>query len=381
MWIERHLREKLIAHLIPGKVLVLYWPRQIGKTSLVKQILVESFSQEKILSVSGEDRDVAKIFSSQSSTLLWNTLQWYSLLFIDEAQKIENIGLNLKIIVDTFPMIKIIVTGSSSFHLQHAFGEPLVGRKFTYTMFPIAQMEMRIFMSPIEMRRDMETRLIYGSYPEVFREDMTNDERSRYLADIVENYLYKDILELDEIRHRRKIIDLLSLLAFQIGHEVSLSELGRSLELSSATVDKYLYYLEESFVLFRLRGFSRNLRKEITKTCRYYFYDTGVRNAIIKNFNPLSIRNDIGMLWENFLVMERLKRQEYSISWYGNNYFWRTHDQKEIDWIEDYDGKLHAYEFKWSDKPVKVPKVFIQTYPDSTFEVVHRDNFLDFVLE
>ena len=189
-----------------------------------------------------------------------------------------------------------------------------MGRKFTYTMFPIAQMEMRIFMSPIEMRRDMETRLIYGSYPEVFREDMTNDERSRYLADIVENYLYKDILELDEIRHRRKIIDLLSLLAFQIGHEVSLSELGRSLELSSATVDKYLYYLEESFVLFRLRGFSRNLRKEITKTCRYYFYDTGVRNAIIKNFNPLSIRNDIGMLWENFLVMERLKRQEYSIS-------------------------------------------------------------------
>lgn len=380
MWIERSITEQLVNHIIPGKVLVLYWPRQIGKTSLIKNILEKNFKDDKILSVSWEDINVAKAFSSQSTTTLWNTIKWYSLIFIDEAQKIENIWLNLKIIVDHFPGIKIIATGSSSFHLRNAFWEPLVGRKFTYKLFPIAEMELREKHNIFELMWDLEERLIYGSYPQIFRTNMTNDEKKTYLWDIVENYLYKDLLELDELRHRKKIIDLLSLVAFQIWHEVSLSELGRSLELSAATVDKYLYYLEESFVIYRLRGFSRNLRKEIIKTCRYYFYDNGVRNAIIQNFNAISIRDDIGMLWENFLVMERLKKQQYSGKMFANNYFWRTHDQKEIDWIEDYDGKLHTYEFKWWDKKVKVPKTFIEAYPGSSFEVINRENFLDFVL-
>ncbi|EKD29471.1 MAG: hypothetical protein ACD_78C00391G0001 [uncultured bacterium (gcode 4)] len=380
MWIERSITQQLIDHIVPGKVLVLYWPRQIGKTSLIKNILENNFKDEKILSVSWEDTNVAKAFSSQSIATLWNTIKWYSLIFIDEAQKIENIWLNLKLIVDHFPDIKIIATGSSSFHLRNAFWEPLVGRKFTYKLFPIAEMELREKYNIFELMWDLEERLIYGSYPEIFRGNMTNDEKKTYLRDIVENYLYKDLLELDELRHRKKIIDLLSLIAFQIWHEVSLSELGRSLELSAATVDKYLYYLEESFVIYRLRGLSRNLRKEITKTCRYYFYDNGVRNAIIQNFNAISIRDDIGMLWENFLVMERLKKQQYSGKMFSNNYFWRTHDQKEIDWVEDYDGKLHTYEFKYGTKIPKVPKSFIEAYPGSSFEVVNRENFLDFVL-
>lgn len=380
MWIKRSISEELVKHILPGKVLVLYWPRQIGKTSLVKKILEEKFKDEKILSVSWEDKDVNKNFSSQSVMALWNVIKWYSLVFIDEAQKIENIWLNLKIIVDAFPDIKIIATGSSSFHLRNAFWEPLVGRKFTYKLFPIAEMELREKYNIFEMMWDLEERLVYGSYPEIFKESITNDEKIRYLSDVVENYLYKDILELDELRHRKKIIDLLSLIAFQIWHEVSLTELWKSLELSSATVDKYLYYLEESFVIYRLRWFSRNLRKEITKTCRYYFYDNWVRNAIIQNFNKISIRNDIWMLWENFLVMERLKKQQYSSKMFSNNYFWRTHDQKEIDWIEDYDWKLHAFEFKWWDKKVKAPKSFMQAYPDSSFEVINKDNFLDFVL-
>lgn len=378
MWIERKIKQKIIDHIIPGKVLVLYWPRQIWKTSLIKKIIEENFLDEKILFVSWEDRDVAKIFSSQSLSILWNVIKWYNMIFIDEAQKIENIWLNLKIIVDSFPDIKIVATWSSSFHLRNAFWEPLVGRKFTYKLFPIAEMELREKHSFFDLIWSLEERLIYGSYPEIFRENITNIEKKKYLSDIVENYLYKDLLELDEIRHRKKIIDLLGLLSFQIWKEVSLSELWRSLELSVATVDKYLYYLEESFVIYRLRWFSRNLRKEITKTCRYYFYDNWVRNAIIQNFNSLTIRDDIWMLWENFLVMERLKKQQY-LDIFANNYFWRTHDQKEIDWIEEYDGVLHAYEFKWWNKKAKMPKSFIEAYPNSSFEVVNKDNFLDFV--
>lgn len=379
MWIERQLKQKLIDHIIPWKVLVLYGPRQIGKTSLIKNIIEQNFREEKVLFVSGEDKNVSKVFSSQSSSIIWNAIKWYSLIFIDEAQKIENIWLNLKLLVDTFPSIKVVVTWSSSFHLRNVFWEPLVGRKYTYKLFPISQSELKDSHNIFELMWWLENNLIYGSYPEIFNEKISNDEKKLYLKDIVENYLYKDILELDEIRHRKKIIDLLALIAFQIWHEVSLSELWRSLELSVQTVDKYLYYLEESFVIYRLRWFSRNLRKEITKTCRYYFYDNWVRNAIIQNFNSLTYRNDVGMLWENFLVMERLKKQEYN--WlYRNNYFWRTHDQKEIDWIEEYDGKLYTYEFKYSKEKAKFPKLFNETYPWSSFEIVNKDNFLDFVL-
>jgi uncharacterized protein len=378
MWIERDLSLKIISYIIPWKVLVLYGPRQIWKTSLIKKILEQNFQNEKILILSWEDRDVSNVFSSQSSINIWNFIKWYTLIFIDEAQKIDNIWLNLKILVDTNPNIKVVVTWSSSFHLKNSFGEPLVGRKFTYKLFPISTRELKQSKNMFEVVWWLEDRLIYWWYPAIFKESMTNDEKKIYLKDIVENYLYKDVLELDEIRHRKKLIDLLALLAFQIWSEVSLSELGKSLGLSAATVDKYLYYLEESFIIYRLRWLSRNLRKEITKTCRYYFYDNWVRNAIIQNFNSISIRNDIWMLWENFLVMERLKKQEYC--WlYRNNYFWRTHDQKEIDWIEEYDWWLHTYEFKYTKNQVKAPKLFIDTYPWSTFEVVNKDNFLDFV--
>jgi len=379
MIIKRALKEKIINYIKSWKVLVLYWPRQVWKTTLIKEILEEGFSEQKILSLSWDNKDVQKVFSSQSSQILWGAIKWYDLLFIDEAQKIDNIWLNLKILIDTFPDLKIITTWSSSFHLKNAFWEPLVGRKNTFKLYPISQMELREDLSIFDLMWDLEERLIYWWYPEIFNKNMTNDEKKDYLQEIVENYLYKDLLELDEIRHRKKIIDLLSLIAFQIWHEVSLNELARWLWLSVQTVDKYLYYLEESFVIYRLRWFSRNLRKEITKTCRYYFYDNWVRNAIIRNFNNISIRDDIWMLWENFLVMERLKLQEYK-PLYSNNYFWRTHDKKEIDWIEEYDWKLHAYEFKWWKKIPKIPKIFNETYPENSFEVVNKENFLDFVL-
>jgi len=378
MHLTRVLKEQIIQHIIPWKVLVLYGPRQIGKTTLVKEILKEHFGNEKVLSVSGDFAETKNIFSSQSLVVLENAVKGYDLLFIDEAQKIDQIGINLKILVDHFPNLKIIATGSSSFHLKEAFWEPLVWRKFTYRLYPIAFMELSKTFNPIEISGMLSQRLIYWGYPEIFQEHMNANEKQRYLMEIVENYLYKDLLELDEIRHRKKIIDLLWLLAFQIGHEVSLNELARSLEISGQTVDKYLYYLEESFVIYRLRGFSRNLRNEITKTCRYYYYDNWIRNAIIQNFNDLSRRNDIGMLWENFLVMERLKKQEYQ-SLYTNNYFWRTHTQKEIDWIEEYDGILHWYEFKYWDKHPKVPKTFIEAYPESTYEVINKENYILFV--
>lgn len=379
MKIKRIIKNKLIEYIQPWKVLVLYWPRQVGKTTLIEEILKEKFSGNKILSISWDNIDVQKILSSQSKMILWNMIQWYDILFIDEAQKIENIWLNLKIIVDSFPEIKIIATWSSSFHLKNAFWEPLVWRKTTFKLYPISYMELKENYNIFELMWDLEERLIYWGYPELFNKNFTSDEKKEYLAEIVENYLYKDLLELDEIRHRRKIIDLLWLLAFQIWKEVSLNELARNLELSVQTVDKYLYYLEESFVILRLRGFSRNLRKEITKTCRYYFYDNWVRNAIIRNFNNINIRDDIWMLWENFLVMERLKKQEYT-SMYTNNYFWRTHDQKEIDFIEEYDWKLHTFEFKWWNKKAKFPKAFSEAYPGSSFEIINHDNFLEFVL-
>lgn len=239
-------------------------------------------------------------------------------------------------------------------------------------------MELQQQENILETQGNLETRLIYGGYPEILRTDMSPLDRQQYLADIVSNYLYKDILELENIQHRSKIIDLLSMLAFQIGHEVSVTELATHLGMSRNTVEKYLYYLEEAFVLYRLRGFSRNLRKEITKTCRYYFYDNGVRNAIIHAWNPISRRDDIGMLWENYIVMERLKKQSYT-RWRGNNYFWRTHDQKEIDWVEDADDFLHGYEIKWGTKIPKAPALWTKTYSHSTYSIINPETYLDFI--
>ena len=298
-------------------------------------------------------------------------------MVIDEAQKIPQIGLNIKLIIDHLPEVAVIATGSSAFDLARNLGEPLTGRKYTLKQYPLAQLEIAQIENLAETNAHLEDRLIYGSYPEVVIES-GREERQIYLKDIVQSYLYKDILELDGLRYAHKIVQLLQLLAFQIGKEVSYSELATQLGFSKNTVEKYLDLLEKNFVVYRLTGFSRNLRKELRKSHRYYFYDNGIRNALINNFNTISVRDDIGMLWENYLISERLKKQEYH-GLLSNNYFWRTYDQQEIDFIEERAGKLFGYEMKWKFKKVKPPKSWLDAYPNSEFVIISPENYLDFI--
>ncbi len=377
MYISQKQLEVLKKSVSPEKVIVVYGPRRCGKTTLLEKFL--ETTKEKYLFVTGEDIFVREQLTSQSVEKLKNFVGESKLLIIDEAQKIENIGLNLKLIVDHLKEVKVIATGSSSFDLAKNLGEPLTGRKFTLKLFPLAQMEIAQTEQKHETKANLESRLIYGAYPEVVISS-ANQIREKYLKEIVGSYLYKDILELDGIRHSDKLIRLLQLLAFQIGKDISYSELGTQLSISKNTVERYLDLLEKSFVIFKLTGFSRNLRKEITKSPRYFFYDIGIRNALINNFNPIAMRDDIGMLWENYIIIERIKKQEYlQIS--ANNFFWRTYDQKEIDLVEEREGKLFGYECKWSEKKkIKPPKDWLKTYPQASFEVVSQDNYLDFII-
>ena len=333
---------------------------------------------EKYLFVSGEDLTVQNYLSSQSIQKLREFVGGNELLVIDEAQRTEKIGINLKLIVDHIKNIKVIATGSSSFDLARDVGEPLTGRKFVLKLFPLAQMEISRIEQRFETDANLESRLIYGSYPEIV---ITNDNKQRelYLREIISSYLYKDILELEGIRHSNKLIRLLQLLAFQIGKEVSYNELGTQLGMSKNTVERYLDLLEKVFVVYKLSGFSRNLRKEVSKNHRYYFYDNGIRNAIIGNLNPLEMRDDTGTLWENYIIMERIKKQEY-LQVVANNYFWRTYDQKEIDLIEEREGRLYGYEIKWKKTKARPPKDWLATYKNATYEVITRENYLEFII-
>ncbi len=359
----------------PGKVVVLYGARRTGKTTLLHEFLKSA--DEPYLLVSGEDITVQGYLSCQSVEKLTAFLGRNRLLVVDEAQKVPQIGLNLKLIVDHIPGVRIIATGSSSFDLARSIGEPLTGRKITLKLFPLAQMEICQTEQRHQTDANLESRLIYGSYPEVVL-TLDNRAREQYLKEIVASYLYKDVLELDGIRHSGKISRLLQLIAFQIGKEVSYTELAGSLGMSKNTAERYLDLLEKAFVLQKLGGFSRNLRSEITKNSRYYFLDNGIRNALINNFNPLQLRNDVGELWENYLVMERLKRQEY-LGQAANNYFWRTYRQQELDFVEEQGGRLFGYEMKWGKKKVKPPTEWRTAYPDADFALVNQENYLEFV--
>lgn len=375
MYVQQKQLDNLRAVLKAGKVVVIYGTRRTGKTTLVK-VFLEGTSLPYLL-VSGEDITVQGYLSSQSIEKLKAFVGNNRLLVVDEAQKVPNIGLNLKLIVDHIPDIRIIATGSSSFDLARRIGEPLTGRKTTLIQYPLAQMEIGSIEQRHETEARLESRLIYGSYPEVVLM-RDNREREHYLKEIVSSYLYKDILELEGIRQSAKIGRLLQLIAFQIGKEVSYTELGTSLGMSKNTVDHYLDLLEKAFVIQRLGGFSRNLRSEVTKNSRYYFIDNGIRNALINNFNPVELRNDIGELWENYLMIERLKRQEYTRE-PANNYFWRTYTKKELDLVEERSGRLHGYEMKWSTARPRPPKEWIDAYPEATWQVINRDNYLDFI--
>jgi hypothetical protein len=326
----------------------------------------------------GEDRVLKEILESCSVERITAAFSGYDLVVFDEAQKISEVGTALKILTDTLPTVKIIATGSSSFDLSNKVGEPLTGRRKVITLFPLSALELKESAGPMGLLERMESYLLYGSYPEVLNIDNSLEKRE-YLAGLRDSYLLKDILELENIKGSDKLFSLLKLLAFQIGKEVSLNELGNALGMAKQTAERYLDLLEKTFIIKRVLGFSRNLRKEITKTARYYFIDTGVRNAVINNFNSLEFRDDRGALWENYLFCERLKRNAY-LRTQTDMYFWRTYDRQEIDIVEEKDGVLHGYECKWSPGKKRIPPAWRQAYPEAGYTVVTRENFLDFVV-
>ena len=374
--IQRFLLTELLEKLHNStKIILIYGARQVGKTTLVKQLL--SQVPYKSLSINADEEKYNDVFSSRDLTKMRMLTDGYELLFIDEAQRIPDIGINLKILHDALPELKIIATGSSSFELANRTQEPLTGRTWTFSLFPISFSELRQQQNLFELTHGLETFLRFGAYPDVF--SLPNQaDKVQFLTQLTRSYLYKDILELSTIKHPDKIKKLLQLLAFQAGSEVSLNELGNTLQMSKDTVASYIDLLEKAFVVFRLSGFSRNLRKEVVKMDKIYFYDLGVRNALVNNFNTLDFRTDVGQLWENFLVVERLKNNAYQRR-FVNSYFWRTYTGAELDYIEEADGQLAGFEFKFSDKTAKPPQSWLEAYPDSGFKCINRANYWEFI--
>lgn len=359
-----------------GKVLIIYGPRQVGKTTLVKEFL--KTTELKYRYDTGDNFQIANELSKCTYDSTDNHVKNYQLIVIDEAQKIPSIGTVLKLMVDRYPDKYFIATGSSSFELANKTDESLTGRKRVIHLHTISQLELSRDLAPSQLNTGLSKYLIYGTYPEVISAKL-DDEKQEIIKLISNSYLIKDILEFDRVKNSETIYNLLKLLAFQIGSEVSTSELGKQLNIDSKTVLYYLDLLEKAFVIFPLSGFSRNLRKEITKMSKYYFFDNGIRNAVISSFNSLEDRNDVGQLWENLLMIERRKRNSYT-KFSTNYYFWRTYGGKEIDLVEENSGKLYGFEFKWKKEIVKAPKIWLETYKEAEYKVINRENYLDFVL-
>lgn len=373
--IKRILEDRITENLIPNKVNLVFGARRVGKTVLMKEI-IGKFSG-KYLYLNGEDFDSQSLLEPQSISNYKRLLEGIDLLAIDEAQNIKDIGKKLKLIVDEIPGIKVLASGSSSFDLLNKAGEPLVGRSFNYHLFPFHQAELMQNENALETKRNLEERLIFGSYPEILSLQSI-EQKKNYLRDITNAYLLKDILSIDGLKNSKKMTDLLRLIAFQTGNEISYDELGRQLGLSRNTVEKYLDLLSQVFVIYKIGAFSKNLRKEITKSSKWYLYDTGIRNALITDFNPMNIRQDSGQLWENYLMSERLK-QSFYLNQHKYFYFWRTYDGQEIDLVENMEGKISAFEFKYGNKIPRVPAAFKSNYEKATFQVVNPENYLEFV--
>ncbi|MCF8227693.1 MAG: ATP-binding protein [Bacteroidales bacterium] len=373
--IKRELYDILLKHFFKGKLLVIFGARQTGKTTLIKE-LQKKYQRDSIY-LNCDQPNVAEQLRNRSSQELNLVIKDKKVVFIDEAQRVENIGLTLKLLIDNFPEKQIVATGSSSFDLANKINEPLTGRKFEYQLFPISLKEvLQKHDSMLDLSAMIEQRIIYGMYPDVV-ENMP--DARQILENLTSSYLYKDIFEWQQIRKPDLIVKLLKAIALQTGNEVSYHELASLLGVAKETVISYINLLEQTFVIFRLGAFSRNLRTELKKKQKIYFWDTGVRNALINNFNPLTERQDTGAIWENFMISERMKSNEYNRH-YCNSYFWRTTTQQEIDYIEEYEGQLHAYEFKWSSKKkAKIPASFKNTYDDSIFKVIGKGNFMEFV--
>jgi predicted AAA+ superfamily ATPase len=369
--------EPLDQYLEPNKVLVIYGPRRVGKTTLLQTYL--SHTSLKYKMAVGDDVPTQQLLSSRNVNLIREYLEGYELFALDEAQYIPDIGHALKIIVDLIPGMHVLVTGSSSFELAGQVSEPLTGRKRMLKLYPFAQTELLSLHNRYELRQALEERLIFGSYPDIVIA-RTTKARIEAVSEIANSYLLKDILAFERVRSSGKIWDLLKLLSFQVGNEVSHNELSSSLGVDVKTVQRYIDLLEKSFVLYRLGGFSRNLRKEVTQKAKYFFFDNGIRNAVIAQFNHLDQRGDVGQLWENFMTMERIKYLTYA-SEVANLYFWRTYSQQEIDLVEERGKQLDGYEFKWSPrKAVKAPQEWIKSYPGASFTVITPDNYQEIVL-
>ena len=373
--LKRLLQDRIVARIEPNKAILIFGARRVGKTILMRQ-LIKDFNGKTML-LNGEDYDTLALLKEQSVANYRHLLEGVDLLAIDEAQNIPEIGSKLKLIVDEIKDIRVIASGSSSFDLLNKAGEPLVGRSTQFNLNPFSQREIALTETALETRRNLESRLIYGSYPELVTLDSFT-RKADYLRDIVGAYLLKDILSIDGLKNSGKMKDLLRLIAFQLGNEVSYDELGKQLGMSKNTVEKYLDLLSKVFVVYRLGAYARNLRKEVTKAGKWYFYDNGIRNAIVNNFNPLSIRQDVGALWENYLITERIKANDNE--GLGKEfYFWRTYDHQEIDLVEESSDAFTALEFKWGNKKPNIPAIFKQTYPNAVFDVVNRDNYLNHI--
>ncbi len=364
--------------LLPeGKVLVIYGPRRVGKTTLVNMLLEGVKLKYRV--DSGDNIRIRNILNSEDFNQIREYAAGYDLIVIDEAQQIPGIGTGLKILVDQIPGLKIIATGSSSFNLEQQVGEPLTGRKKTVLLYPFSQLELAAIYTRFELKEKLDEFLVYGSYPEVHTAK-TIENKKEILRELVDSYLLKDILGFDRLKSPKQLLDLIRLLAFQVGHEVSIHELGKKTGLNSRTVERYLYLLEKGFVIYRIGAYSRNLRNEISRKAKYYFFDNGIRNGIIHQFNTLDLRNDTGQLWENFMMSERQKYLQQK-GLYVNRFFWRSYRQNEIDYIEESNDRLKAFEFKWGKSNPAPPKEFTELYGKVDFLTINRDNYLDFVLE
>jgi uncharacterized protein len=368
--------DNLADYTQPQKVLVLYGARRVGKTTLLNSFLKKTTLKYRL--DSGDNIRVQQQLSSRDFQQIADYVAGYELIAIDEAQQIPHIGTALKIIVDQHPQVRVIATGSSSFDLSGQVGEPLTGRKQTLTLYPVSQLELASTYNRYDLQQRLEEFLVFGSYPEIITA-VNRQQKIDLLHELAGCYLLKDILALNRIKSSQVLLNLVKLLAFQTGHEVSLNELATQLSIDVKTVGRYLDLLEKTFVIVRAGGFSWNLRKEITQKQKYYFLDNGIRNAVINQFNPLADRNDTGQLWENFIITERLKKREYQ-KIYAGMYFWRTYAGQEIDLVEERAGKLFGYEMKWSArKEVSAPRDWQTGYENASFEVITPENYLDFV--
>lgn len=372
--IYRKITKDVQESLFKGKVVIIYGPRQVGKTTLVKSLM--SHYPDEYVYLNCDEVDVRVALSNKTSTELKSFIGNMRLVVIDEAQRVENIGLTLKLLVDNFPEIQVLATGSSAFELSNKISEPLTGRKKEFFLFPFSLSELVEVSSLVELKRRLEDFLIFGLYPDVV---ISGADKISIIRELATSYSYKDVLAYQDIRRPELLEKLLQALALQIGSEVSYTELANLLRVNKVTIENYIRILEQAYIIFRVGPFSRNIRNELKKKRKIYFYDLGLRNALINNFNPLSLRQDVGALWENFLIVERLKRTRNS-GIFNNIYFWRTTSGKEIDYLEERDGVLFGYEFKWRKTNFIVPKEFLTTYQGSSVKLINQKNYLDFII-